>query len=159
MPSYQSPTIIEPGDYDAEITHATEKTSKGGNAMIELTVLIPSERATVKDFLVFAPSMAWKLDQFAAALGRTVNPGDEVTIECEECEGVKARVTLAIEEGKPKSPGSKEKFDDKNKITKWHKADGDAAPAVPTTRPTESRSPLPPRPKPDTDLGDESVPF
>jgi hypothetical protein len=121
MPTYKQSEpkpvyFVEPGTYKVEIVSAMEKLSKAGNPMIKLickVILANGDKGPeIHEHLTFTPKAAWKIDQFRAACGQAVVPGEEVTIEAEDLVGVSAWALLGEEEGTDNG----HRF---NKIERW----------------------------------------
>jgi len=108
--------FVEPGKYKLEVVSAVEKLSQAGNQMIKLIckVILPNgdKGPEIHEHLTFTPKAAWKIDQFRAACGQAVVPGEEVTIEAEDLVGVSAWALLGEEEGTDNG----HRF---NKIERW----------------------------------------
>ena len=130
--------FVEPGKYQLEVVSGVEKTSQAGNPMIKLVckVILPNgdKGPEIHEHLTFTPKAAWKIDQFRAACGQAIVPGEEVTIEAEDFVGATAWAILGEEDGT--DPGHR--F---NKIERW-------------MLPTEAA----PKPKTSAAEGDE-IPF
>jgi len=73
--------FVEPGKYKLEVVSAVEKLSQAGNQMIKLIckVILPNgdKGPEIHEHLTFTPKAAWKIDQFRAACGQAVVPGEE----------------------------------------------------------------------------------
>lgn len=108
--------FVEPGKYKLEVVSAVEKLSQAGNPMIKVickVILANGEKGPeIHEHLTFTPKAAWKIDQFRAACGQAVVPGEEVTIEAEDLVGVSAWALLGEEEGTDNG----HRF---NKIERW----------------------------------------
>lgn len=108
--------FVVPGKYKLEVVSAVEKLSQAGNPMIKLIckVILPNgdKGPEIHEHLTFTPKAAWKIDQFRAACGQAVVPGEEVTIEAEDLVGVSAWALLGEEEGTDNG----HRF---NKIERW----------------------------------------
>jgi hypothetical protein len=108
--------FVEPGKYKLEVVSAVEKLSQAGNQMIKLickVILANGDKGPeIHEHLTFTPKAAWKIDQFRAACGQAVVPGEEVTIEAEDLVGVSAWALLGEEEGTDNG----HRF---NKIERW----------------------------------------
>ena len=108
--------FVEPGKYKLEVVSAVEKLSQAGNPMIKLickVILANGDKGPeIHEHLTFTPKAAWKIDQFRAACGQAVVPGEEVTIEAEDLVGVSAWALLGEEEGTDNG----HRF---NKIERW----------------------------------------
>lgn len=108
--------FVEPGKYKLEVVSAVEKLSQAGNPMIKLIckVILPNgdKGPEIHEHLTFTPKAAWKIDQFRAACGQAVVPGEEVTIEAEDLVGATAWALLGEEDG----TDTGHRF---NKIERW----------------------------------------
>jgi hypothetical protein len=108
--------FVEPGKYKLEVVSAVEKLSQAGNPMIKLickVILANGDKGPeIHEHLTFTPKAAWKIDQFRAACGQAVVPGEEVTIEAEDLVGVSAWALLGEEDGTDNG----HRF---NKIERW----------------------------------------
>jgi hypothetical protein len=108
--------FVEPGKYKLEVVSAVEKLSQAGNPMIKVickVILANGDKGPeIHEHLTFTPKAAWKIDQFRAACGQAVVPGEEVTIEAEDLVGVSAWALLGEEEGTDNG----HRF---NKIERW----------------------------------------
>lgn len=76
---------LRPGVYKAEITDAIEKTSKAGNEMIEIDLLVTEPKAfagnTLRDYIVDGPKTKWKINQVLAAIGFGAEEGEKGELE------------------------------------------------------------------------------
>jgi hypothetical protein len=76
---------LRPGFYKAEITDAIEKTSKAGNEMIELDLLVQEPKAfygsTLRDYIVAGEKTRWKINQVIAAIGMRLEEGESGDLE------------------------------------------------------------------------------
>lgn len=115
MPRYNPKEASEPnplfpkGEYNAVVKRATEKTSSGGNNMIELilTCYGPGDSTTdVFDYLVFTPAILYKVRHFCESAGIDFNKGD---LTAEECLDMNVKVKLKIDKGD-------EKYREKNAV-------------------------------------------
>ena len=63
--------LLPDGEYKFVVVSAEQKTSKNGNAMIEIKIGIngASNNVTVRDWLVNLPSMQYKICEFCDAVG------------------------------------------------------------------------------------------
>ena len=108
--------FVEPGKYKLEVVSAVEKLSQAGNPMIKLIckVILPNgdKGPEIHEHLTFTAKAAWKIDQFRAACGQAVVPGEEITIEAEDLVGVSAWALLGEEDGTDNG----HRF---NKIERW----------------------------------------
>lgn len=65
-------SLLEDGTYDAHVEKATAKVSSSGNNMIELVLAVYDKNGvshSIFDFLVFTPSMAWRVIHFCESAG------------------------------------------------------------------------------------------
>lgn len=90
---------LEAGRYPFEVIEATEGLSKAGNDKIELKMKVIGMSNHVWDNLVFVPKASWKIDQFLAATGHTLTPGEEVEVQEDALEGLKGVFEVEVEEG------------------------------------------------------------
>jgi hypothetical protein len=72
MPQYQFNDeagfqVLPEGNHFLTVVNVTEKVSKSGNEMLVLD--LECEKGKVRDFLVFSPKAAWKIDTFLKATG------------------------------------------------------------------------------------------
>lgn len=76
---------LRPGFYKAEITDAIEKTSKAGNEMMELDLLVQEPKAyygsTLRDYIVAGEKTRWKVNQVLAAIGMKLEEGESGDLE------------------------------------------------------------------------------
>lgn len=101
MPTYtynNRTSALEPGEYSAEVINASLETSKKGNEMIVLTVLV-NGTTEVTDYLVFSQKTFWKIDEFLTATGLAPALGQEIDVTPRLCMGAMARVKIIHEEG------------------------------------------------------------
>lgn len=94
--------LFQEGEYDFEILHAENKTSKAGNEMIqiELKVYAPSGRTQfVRDYLM--EKMMGKLLNFCECVGLS-DKYEQGTLEPHDCEGKTGRLKLIIKKDKDK---------------------------------------------------------
>lgn len=95
--------LLAPGEYPFVIVDAEEKTSKAGNAMIEIAArhALPdgSQGRKVYDNLVFLETCFWKIDQFLAAVGKHPGEGKQITLDAVDCVGLTFRAVVNIETG------------------------------------------------------------
>ncbi len=125
--------VLTPGVYDFEVIKAEEKTSKKGNAMIELTLNIfpdDGKPRIVRDWLL--GSMELKLNRFCRATGleQVYNEG---AITAFACEGVGGKVKLTVD--------SDPNYGDRNGVKDYIPAaavvgelKADTAPEIPTKK-------------------------
>lgn len=66
------------GVYHADVVAAVEKTSKGGNPMVEVTLQVEGSAAQIREYLVMASNMEWKLEQYLASTGVKFKEGEAV---------------------------------------------------------------------------------
>jgi hypothetical protein len=93
--------LVPPGIYEIECIDAKEKTSKGGNPMIELNWQIVGENGEhgpkLKDWLVMSEAVAWRIDAFLVAAGKHPGEGVEVELDADDLIGVAVRARLKQE--------------------------------------------------------------
>lgn len=70
---------LKAGVYHADVVAAVEKTSKSGNAMVEVFLQLESSPVQLKEYLVIASNMEWKLEQYLASTGVTFKQGEAVS--------------------------------------------------------------------------------
>ena len=99
---------LEPGDYPARIVKGSASLQAGGKhngaEKVEVWIRI-NDQNTVRDSLLWVPSMNWKISKFAEAFGYG-RPGDNITIDAENVIGRSCIVTVTKDEITTKS-GSK----------------------------------------------------
>jgi len=97
--------VLEPGDYPARITKAAAGLQQSGKhngaEKIEVWWRV-AEQNTVRDNLLWVPSMNWKISKFAEATGYG-RPGDNITIDAENVIGRSCIVSVIKEEVTTKS--------------------------------------------------------
>jgi hypothetical protein len=98
--------LLAKGEYDFEVLTATEKTSKAGNDMIEISCKVfgPDKEHTLKDWLLDNG----KLKRFCESTGN-IDKYDAGEIHADELPGWSGKCKVDIE--------SVEGFNDRNKIT------------------------------------------
>jgi hypothetical protein len=129
------PERLGPGIHTVEVCYTLETTSKKGNPMIELHLLVEGfDIKPLKAYMVLSESSAWKTRQMRNALGFEDPIDTEVVIDHDEMLNRRARVRLE------KPEGSKYL-----EITEWLSAPETAAAPV--------RKPAP------VDLDGDEVPF
>lgn len=93
--------LVPPGIYEIECIDAREKTSKSGNAMIELTWQIVGENGNhgpkFKDWLIASEAVAWRTDAYLTAIGRHPGEGVELDVEADDQIGVSTRARIKHE--------------------------------------------------------------
>ena len=93
--------LVPDGVYEIECIDAREKTSKGGNPMIELNWQIVGENGDhgpkFKDWLVMSEAVAWRIDAFLTAIGKHPGEGVEIELDADELIGVSTRARLKQE--------------------------------------------------------------
>ena len=108
---------VEPGVYKIEVVSAADKTSKNGNAMIKLVckILMPdgSDGPEIWHYLVFVPSVSFKIDQFLASIGRATIPGEDTDVDAIDLVGA---VGVALVGDEPGQTNPDHKF---NTIERW----------------------------------------
>jgi hypothetical protein len=87
--------LLTPGEYDAEVYEAQEKTSKAGNEMIELKFKVyhPGGTVLLRDWLL--DSVPDKLKRFCEAAG-LIDLYDAGELTADGCEGVSVRVNVKM---------------------------------------------------------------
>lgn len=101
--------ILEPGDYPAVITKATLGLQQGGkhNGADKLDIYWRvAGRNTIKDGLIWAESLDWKLQRFVHACGLG-KPGKKVELDAENVIGMSCVVTVTKEEVEVKDGGKR----------------------------------------------------
>jgi hypothetical protein len=92
---------LRPGYYKAEITDAIEKTSKAGNEMMELSLLVeepkPYYGATLRDYIVAGEKTKWKVNQVLAAIGMSLEEGESGELEPKHVVGKTVIVRVEFE--------------------------------------------------------------
>jgi hypothetical protein len=90
--------LVPDGIYEMEIVNALEKTSKGGNPMIELTWEIVGKNGDngpkLKDWLTMSEAVMWKIDAFLVAAGKHPGEGVEIELDADDLIGVAVRARL-----------------------------------------------------------------
>lgn len=93
--------LVPDGIYEIECIDAREKTSKGGNPMIEINWQIVGTNGDngpkFKDWLVMSEAVAWRIDAFLVAIGKHPGEGVEVELEADDLIGVSTRARLKQE--------------------------------------------------------------
>jgi hypothetical protein len=93
--------LVPDGIYEIECVDAKEKTSQGGNPMMELTWEIVGKNGDngpkLKDWLVQTEKASWKIDQYLAAAGKHPGEGVEFELEADDQIGVAVRARLKQE--------------------------------------------------------------
>jgi hypothetical protein len=103
MPEYQMghDEVLPEGCYDFACVDAEERTSQGGNTMIELELMVkgPDGKNGIRlyDHLTFVPKSYWKIDAFRVATGESLVPGQTARFEAEDCIDRQGKVWLTIE--------------------------------------------------------------
>lgn len=122
--------LLKEGEYDAVITASLDKQSaSSGNPMMDITLQVFDDNGRsrdVRDFLVFTPSMMWKVIHFADSAG-ILTQYEEGKLCSDAVIGKRVRVKITIEQGslipqdrlKGKAAGSK--YPDKNKVEDYLK--------------------------------------
>jgi len=101
--------ILEPGDYPAVITKASLGLQQGGkhNGADKLDIYWRvAGRNTIKDGLIWAESLDWKLQRFVHACGLG-KPGKKVELDAENVIGMSCVVTVTKEEVEVKDGGKR----------------------------------------------------
>ena len=87
-PTASRPDLVPNGEYKARVSGAEEKLTGKGDTMIELKLDIEmpdgSKGPMVYDNLIFTQACGWKIDQFRAAIGETVTPGEEIDVNADD---------------------------------------------------------------------------
>ena len=100
-PDEYEETSFEPipdGEYNFTVIGANEKTSKSGNAMIELELQFDiggGNVIKVYDRLVSTPKALWRIRSFCAGAGRDFTAG---ALDDQECIGMPGRAKLVLGE-------------------------------------------------------------
>lgn len=107
MPSYTAGKpenksfTVPPGEYTLRVVEAEEDTSKNGNDMIKLTLVVVKDNGKdgprLFDYLVFSESSFWKIDTFLKSAGEHPGEGASVDLAAEKCIGWTVRAKLKIE--------------------------------------------------------------
>lgn len=119
--------LLPDGKYKARVSKSDPKLSANNNSMAELTLDVFTKDRTikqVKDFLLWTPSMAWKMRHFCMSAGLT-KEYDSKQFRPELAKDKFVNVEIKIEKGKEiplsklegKAPGSK--YPDKNVIVDY----------------------------------------
>lgn len=110
MPKFTVQTVegnqlLQPGEYSAVITKASmglvQAGKLAGAEKMELTWRVDG-KATVRDNLIWAESLLWKLSKFAIATG-LAKAGDEIDIDPEKVIGLSCMVAITNREIEGKS--------------------------------------------------------
>ena len=72
---------LQAGVYHADVVTAVEKTSKSGNAMVEVTLQLEGSQVQLKEYLVMASNMEWKLEQYLASTGVKFKEGEALQFD------------------------------------------------------------------------------
>jgi hypothetical protein len=124
--------LLKEGIYNAVVTKSIDtQSASSGNPMMDMTVSVYDENGLahdIRDFLVFTPSMMWRVIHFANSADlMTEYESGKLCSDCVIERSVKVKVI--VEQGseipqdklKGKQPGSK--YPDKNKIDDYIKKD------------------------------------
>jgi len=102
-------TLLEPGDYDFEITDAKEGRTerdtlrlKAGTPKLDLKLRIAGQ-VNIYDHLYFAQSTYWKIDHLLKSIGK--HPGEGEVIELDAFDLIGERGTVRLKIGKSTSTG------------------------------------------------------
>lgn len=97
----QEENLIEKGEYSFEVIEAKEKTSKGGNAMMELKLEIFSNESEssriIFDYLL--EKLAYKLRHFCSATG-LIKKYEDGTLTADDCVGKSGTCKIVVQENK-----------------------------------------------------------
>ena len=104
-------SVFAKGEYDAVLKKVTEKTSKAGNAMLEVNwTLYDGERQTGLFDYIVNPATIYKLKQIAKAMGKLADFEGKTFDLAAHVEST-IRVAVDVEE--------QDGFDDKNVVKKY----------------------------------------
>jgi hypothetical protein len=88
MPKYIQGSVansyLQPGEYNFHVVGARGRVSSKENYMIELKLQLDGG-SIVYDNLVFTPKSYFKIDQFRASTGETLDPGAEIDFDADSC--------------------------------------------------------------------------
>ena len=101
-----APSFVESGTYPATVKKAAEKTSKSGNAMLEIIWRLDNG-LELFDHVVDHPHPLCrkKSDQFLVAMGKEAAKGTKVPVEAEELQGQRADLVIELADGKNEVKG------------------------------------------------------
>lgn len=108
--------MVEEGIYDFEVVKSTQKTSKSGNQMIEMQLMIwdkEGKEHVVFDYLVSIKSMMYKIKHFCDTVGleKEYQRGN---FDVTQCEGRRGKAHIVIQSGQPNPAGGM--YADKNAV-------------------------------------------
>lgn len=139
MPTYtqsepRETYFVEPGKYQVEITNGIEGVSKKtGYSYIKLTCRVKLtdglEGPEISYYMNFSPKSLYYTDKVRKAFGQAIVPGEDVTIEAEDFNGMSAWVILGEE------PGSTNPDMRFNTIERWIEAKEPAKAGVKPSKP------------------------
>ena len=78
MAKYKKPTLLDPGEYEVEITKATPQISPNGNEMVVLTLSVEGTGTRLFDRLVYTESADWRIASFLTAIGIQLQEGEDI---------------------------------------------------------------------------------
>ena len=101
-----APDFVESGTYPATVKKATEKISKGGNAMLEIIWRLDNG-LELFDHIVDHPATLCrkKSDQFLVAIGKKAAKGTKVPVEAGELDGQRVNLIIELANGKNEVKG------------------------------------------------------
>lgn len=117
--------LFPAGEYNFEITDASEETSKAGNDMLKLVATVyngAGQQTLVFDYLVDTERTAYKIRHFAAAVG-LLPAYERGQLTAPDCVGRAGRCKLAIVKDK------NGQYPDRNGIADYLAPAGGAAPS------------------------------
>jgi hypothetical protein len=122
----QALNMVEDGIYDFNVMKATQKTSKSGNQMIELQLVIWDKQGKehiVFDYLVSITSMVYKIKHFCDTVGldKEYQSG---SFDVMQCEGRTGKAHIIIQAGQPNPNGGM--YADKNAVKDYVMTDSGA---------------------------------
>lgn len=146
----QALNMVDDGIYDFEVVKATQKTSKSGNQMIELQLLVwdkSGKAHTVFDYLVSITSMVYKIKHFCDTVGldKEYLAGN---FDVMQCDGRRGKAHIIVQAGQPNSNGGM--YPDKNAVRDYVMTDAGAV----KVDLSGSKSP-----EPKDQLSDDDIPF
>jgi len=112
----QALNMVDDGVYDFEVIKATQKTSRSGNQMIELQLMIWDKQGkahTVFDYLVSITSMIYKIKHFCDSTGLDAEY-KAGNFDVMQCEGRRGKAHIIIQTGQPNPNGGM--YQDKNAV-------------------------------------------
>lgn len=122
-------SLLKEGEYDAVIISSQDRTSGGGNPMMDMMLQVfddNGKRRDVRDFLVFTKTMMWRVIHFAESAG-VMDKYLSGELCSEIVVGKRVRVKIGMEDGRlipedklnGKPMGSK--YPNKNKVEDYIK--------------------------------------